>query len=202
MPLTVSIRPDDRATPLLRQLVEGVGQPAGLRHRIAGRVERITRDYILRTGAGRHKTAQRLQAAPTLHYVRSAQTVAARATNDGVQMTVRGEIYARLDRDVTVRPRGAKYLTIPASRMAYGRRAREISGLVVIRMKTGRLALVRRTGSGPLKSIVVYYWLARSARLPQDRTLLPSDAAYAGEMEAAAADYIDTLAAAEDQGNA
>ncbi len=192
----VTVKIDDQATPFLAQVKDAVGKPRGLHTRIAARVEIGVRDYIRTTGDDRHRTARNLGATPTLHYIRAAQTVKGRAVETGAEVTLRGAIFARTDRDVTVRARAAKYLTIPNTRYSYGRRAREIGGLRFVKFRNGTAALVRDvSGGGPLstttrRSVTVVYWLKKSVLLRRDRTLLPSDAAFAEQMEAGAEDYL------------
>ncbi len=202
----VQVKIDDQATPYLSQVRKAVGKPVGLHHRLAGRTERLVRDYIRVTGDSRHATAKRLGATPTLHYIRAAQTVQGKAVPTGVEVSLRGAIFARVDRDVRVTARAAKYLTIPATRYAYGRRAREIPGLRFVKFPSGAAALVRdTTGGGPLstttrRATTVVYWLKKSVLLRKDRTLLPSDQAFAAEMEAGAKDYIEAYANAKAEG--
>ena len=202
----VNIKIDDQATPFLARVKRAVGKPVGLHTRIAGRVEVLVRDYIRTTGDTRHKTARRLGATPTLHYIRAAQTVKGKPTQSGAEITLRGEIFNRTDRDVTVTAKASKYLTIPAHRLSYGRRAREVGGLRFGRCRGGKMALVRDvSGGGPLSTStrrmsVVYYWLKKSVLLRKDRTLLPSDQAFAAEMEAGAKDYVIAYVEARDAG--
>ncbi len=194
----VQIKIDDQATPYLARVQKAVGKPVGLHTRLAGRTERLVRDYILAHGDSLHATARRLEATPTLHYIRAAQTVVGKAVPTGVEVSLRGAIFARTDRDVRVTARSAKYLTIPHHRLSYGRRARELSGLRVVRFKNGVMALVRDVPNS--KKPEVMYWLKKSVLLRKDRTLLPSDAAFAQEMEAGAKDYIEAYADAQAAG--
>lgn len=204
--IQVGIKIDDQATPFLAQVRHAVGQPKGLHTRMAGRLEIMVRDYIRTTGDARHKTARRLFATPTLHYVRAAQTVKGKAVPEGVELTLRGAIFQRTDRDVRVTARASKYLTIPAHRAAYGRRAREIGGLRFVKFRNGKMALVRDTTGGvPLstttrRSTTVYYWLKKSVLLPQDRSLLPTDEKFAATMEEGAKDYIIAYTEAKEAG--
>lgn len=93
-----------------------------------------------------------------------------------------------------IRPVNVKFLTIPARSDAYGRRAREFSGLQVLRVVNERgvpqLALVHvaedvtapsKTGKRVkrYKSEIgdVYYWLARSVKTKPHPEAIPSNAA-------------------------
>jgi len=88
-----------------------------------------------------------------------------------------------------VKARAAKYLTIPATAAAFGRRAREIAGLFLVKFKSGVKALAKRDGKG----LKVFYWLKESVTLPQDRELLPSDEQLLNAAEKGARDYIKKL---------
>jgi hypothetical protein len=198
----VRVKIDDQATPFLARVRGAVGKPQGLHTRIAGRVEIMVRDYIRTTGDGRHATARRLGATPTLHYIRAAQTVKGKPVATGAEVTLRGAIFARTDRDVTVTAKASKYLTIPAHRLSYGKRARELPGLRFVKFKGGKMALVRDVSGGgatPRQSLVMY-WLKKSVVLRRDRTLLPSDGAFAEQMEAGAKDFIEAYTEAQEGG--
>lgn len=52
------------------------------------------------------------------------------------------------ERGAIIRPKNKRYLTVPLSTEAYGRRARTIPGLFVVRSRRGNLLLVRRRGAG------------------------------------------------------
>lgn len=204
--LTIRTTIDDRATPYLAGVKRAVGKPIGLHHRLAGRVETLVRDYIRTNGDDVHDTARRLGATPTLHYIKAAQTVKGKSVATGAEISLRGAIFARVDRDVTVTARKSKYLTIPNTRYAYGRRAREIGGLRFVKFRNGTTALVRDTvGGGPLstttrRSAVVVYWLKKSVLLKKDRTLLPPDQEFARALELGAKDYVEAYDLAVTEG--
>lgn len=72
----------------------------------------------------------------------------------------------------TLRPRAAKFLTIPAIPEAYGKRAREIPGLEFA-LLGGKPALVRPVAGGEPE---VVFWLRRSVTQRPDPTVLPEAA--------------------------
>jgi len=83
-------------------------------------------------------------------------------------------MFARAFGDVEITPGpGKKALTIPVNRLAYGRRAREIDGLVVMRVGPRRLpVLAQPDGEG---NVTIMYRLLARVRQKQDRKLLPPD---------------------------
>lgn len=197
--LEVTVHLDDTVTPALKFLVEDLTDLTPLNKRIADAAEVVTREHILfRAAPTRHKTADRLGAQPTGYLTRRGNAIESASDAEGATITLGGapEIFARVEGPVTITPVSSKYLTIPASPQAYGRRAREMQGLKPIRL--GRsLALVEESDSGsPIKGdksgrrIVVHYWLKESVTLPQDRGLLPTEEQYIVAAEGAADDML------------
>lgn len=206
--MKMKILQGDATTPFLKQLQSSLkpGSAASLKLRkgIAGRLEQCTRDHIFVASKTRHKTASRLSAKPTGYLEKTAGTVESQVTgnHDGlIQLSVYGDIYARVDGPVSVSPKNKKWLAIPATAESYGKRPREIAGLRFQRMKEGKLAaLVRDTdekdADGRTKSEVIF-WLKKGVTLPQDRGLLPSEGQYLEAMEKAADDFMTKLAQQE-----
>ena len=96
---------------------------------------------------------------------------------------------------VSIRPRaGRKFLTIPAHQETYGRGPRDFGDdefeFRVIESWMTFLALVWKETSGAHVKGEVAFWLRRSVTQKQDRTLLPSDAAYTEVGRRAALAYI------------
>ncbi|WP_009964073.1 hypothetical protein [Verrucomicrobium spinosum] len=197
--LEITIKIDDTVTQALKFLLGDLTDLKPLNKRIADAAEVVTREHILfRAAPTRHTTADRLGAQPTGYLIRRGNAIESASNAEGATVTLGGapEIFARVEGPVTIKPVNSKYLTIPASAQAYGRRARELQGLKPIRL--GRhLALVEESDSGrPIKGdksgrkIVVHYWLKESVTLPQDRGLLPSEEQYTVAAEGAAADML------------
>ncbi|MES2598610.1 MAG: hypothetical protein V4662_24965 [Verrucomicrobiota bacterium] len=201
---TVILRRDD-ATPLLKELQSSLKKGSAgslkLRKGIATRMEKLTRSHILFASVTRHKTATRLNASPTNYLVKAAEAVETEVSpgaDSPVKVYVYGEIFERVDRDVEVKPVRKKWLAIPATRQAYGRRPGEIPGLHFMLMKKGTLAALvsypggKRKDDGR-KNIKIWYWLKKGVTLPKDPGLLPSQLLYANELELAAVDFLDDL---------
>lgn len=188
------------AQAMLSQLKTGMVNRVDLNHDIAARAENTTRDYLLSLSQSRHATADALGATPTGHLERAAESVSSSSDADAATISITSPGIGRAFHDVTITPgSGKKYLTIPATAEAYGKRAGAFSDLRLAFFKGGLLALVKadqsrvsdRKESGygvesnaaqgkraPLQAASrppVYYWLKTSVRQKQDRTLLPSD---------------------------
>ena len=191
--IALNIKVNDAVTPTLKRLQSQLTDRTELNAKIAATAETLTRRYLIEVAAPvRHKTAERLGATPTGYLGRRANAIESRGTKDAaiVSLGSEADIFARVDGPVIVRARAAKFLTIPATAAAFGRRAREIGGLFPVTFKTGSKALVQKDG----KKLKVFYWLKEAVTLPQDRELLPSDEGYEKAAELAAQDFVDALA--------
>jgi hypothetical protein len=203
--MKMTILQGDATTPFLKELQSSLkpGSAASLKLRkgIAGRLEQVTRSHITKASLTRHKTATRLSAKPTGYLEKKEGTVESQVTGnaDGlIQISVYGDIFARVDGPVSVKPRTKKWLAIPATAEAYGKRPYEIDGLRFVLMKKGKLAaLVRVKGTDGKPKSEVIFWLKKGVTLPQDRGLLPSEQQYLDAMEMAANDFMTALAAQE-----
>lgn len=203
----------DAASPGLAELVGLLTDKSGIHESIASQAENLTRDYLAAQVPLRHKTANRLGATPTGHLERAAQSVTSRADADGAIVGVTSPGISRAFKALEITPKNSKYLTIPATAEAYGRRARSFNDLRVQFFGKDKLALVKAeqssladrkqsgfkyeaasAGLGWKKHRTVYYWLKKSVKQPQDRTLLPSDALYLAAAEEGAINYFSMLA--------
>lgn len=203
--MKMKILQGDATTPFLKQLQAAIkpGSSTSLKFRqtLAGSVERLTRDHIRTAAATRHKTANRLSAKATGYLEKKEATVESQVTGnaDGlIKVTVYGDIFARVDGDVSVKPRTKKWLAIPNTAEAYGRRPFELKGLRFVLMKKGKLAALVRDLDGPpdekgRQPSEVVYWLKKGVTLPQDRGLLPTEAEYLKALEEGAGIFLDVL---------
>ena len=76
----------------------------------------------------------------------------------------------------TIRPRTAKFLTIPVAPEAHGKRAREFGDLEVIFGRGGRPIGLARKAQGTRRFGVMLYRLARSVTQRADPSVLPTSA--------------------------
>lgn len=199
MSVTVQIRvAADSGLPTLHQLLGELQDRTGLNRSIAAEAENLTREYLRGLAPARHRTAQRLGATPTGHLERAAESVSSRSDAAAATVSVTSPGMIRAFRPVTLTPgAGKKYLTIPATAEAYGQRAGAFNDLRFALLggkpaliQAAQSSLATRTATGGR----VFYWLKRSVHQPQDRTLLPSDAAFAAAAEEGAVSYLSLLA--------
>lgn len=201
MSFAIYIDLDEAATPVLRDLSAALEDREALHAAVAGRAEIATRDHVLDASRTRHKTAERLGARPTGYLERAAQGVTSRADADAAVVVLGGDnaIFARAFGEVTVRPRRAKNLAIPAKAAAYGKRPGEFDDLtlLIFRPEAGGFAMaLGREGEGDAPDDV-FFWLVKKAVLPKDEGLLPTADQYAAVAELGALDYLDAIAPAE-----
>lgn len=143
----------------------------------------FTRAYV--AGSDRHATAQRLGAQPTGFRARAAKRI--EADSDAEAAIVRFPRSTGLGRafaEITIVPgTGRTYLTIPADDETYGHVVRdfpeEAFEFAIFTTHRGPCpVLVWQENGGTHKKGEVAWWLRRRVIQKQDRTLLPSDAAY------------------------
>ena len=181
---TPSIRIDVRglaeASGQLQTLRKGLADRRPLHATLAVEAQNFTRDYVARSS--RHATAQRLGAAPTGFRQRSATRIEGASDADAAIIRIpRNTGLGRAFSDITLRPgSGRKYLTIPAAAETYGKAVRDFpQESFAFTVAGGRYpALVWREAGGTHAAGAVAYWLRREVQQKQDRTLLPTDAAY------------------------
>lgn len=166
-----------KASQIARYLVRELGDLTATNTRVAASEEAFFRDYLTETASFRHRTAQRLGAEATGFLERAAESPEGTADDKAayIHLSPR-EAFARAFGRVTITPKaGSKWLTIPAHRLAYGRRAGTMPGLDFVQFSEDLAALVGRAKS--TGESTVYYWLKKEVTQEQDRSLLPSDEA-------------------------
>ena len=154
----------------------------------------VVQEHARATWPQRHRTAARLGAQPTGWLERGIQMISARSDESTATVDLTGNAATaaqRVDGPVTIVPRGKKWLTIPATAEAYGRRPGEFSQLRVLFFGRGRIALGVGPGKGEQGPRKVFFWLRKSVTLPQDRTLLPPDEVLRAGVDAAAEEFLE-----------
>ena len=138
------------------------------------------REYVQREAETRHATAERLGAQPTGHLTRAANQIDAEAGREEITLKFpRTTGLQRAFGNLTILPgSGRQYLTVPAHKDSYGRRAGEFPDLVFTLIKEKFPALIWTNGA---RVGTVAFWLIRKATIPKDRALLPSEGQF-GEL--------------------
>jgi hypothetical protein len=159
----------------VQRLRAALGDRRQLHARLAVEAGEFTRGYLRRLD--RHKTAAALGAKPSGHHARAAQAIEADSNAEAAVIRIpRSSGLRRAFQEIVIRPgSGKKFLTIPADKRTYGRRAGEFAPGVLafaVTRDTKTPVLVFTDGSG------VAYFLRTVVTQKQDRTLLPSDQAY------------------------
>ena len=167
--LSVRINVTDTATPALRRLEAGL-QPARLAPIIGRSARNATREHLFAKDA----TGNRLGGRRTHYYGTAARGTNFTTEGDTVvvsipQIGIRQRYYGG-----TIKPKTAKYLTIPVHPTAHGKRAREFSDLEVVFGQGGRPIALARRASGKRTLGEIYYRLVRSVTQAADPAVLPT----------------------------
>ncbi len=170
------------ATGELQLIRKGLADRTQLHAALAVDMVTFTRDFL--TADSRHATAQRLGAQPTGFRARSAKYLEADSDAEAAIMRIpRSTGLGRAFGDVVIVPgAGRTYLTIPGCAETYGKVLRDFpAGAFKFAIFHGHRpfpALVWAEDGGTHRKGDVAWWLRRSVTQKQDRSLLPSDAAY------------------------
>jgi len=184
--LSLNVATGAEATPVLNALSGMLTNRTDLHDYLATDAEAMTRDWIREAAKSRHTTAEALGASPTNYLSQVADLVAGYGDESQATVDIFGAIFRRVEGPVTVRPKRAKYLTIPVDAESYGQRARDFSDLKFKVDKDGRKFLARVDGT----EIKPLFALVKKATLPQDAGLLPSLAHYEHTAESTARAYV------------
>ena len=175
-PLAVSVEVRGLAETVARlRRVLRPGERRPLHQAMADDAALLARRHVSRLN--QHATAQRLGARPTRHLARVARGIEAAAdeTAGVLLIPAASRLRAAFGPYVVTPGAGKKYLTIPVHPAAYGRRAGELENLIFLRTGPNRTPILARQAPSnrPGAGLETMYLLVRSARIPEDRTLLP-----------------------------
>lgn len=182
IPLTIDVIGIAEATGELQLIRRGLADRSQLHAAMAVDMVNITRDYL--TKDARHATAQRLGAQPTGFRALSAKFLEADSDAEAAIMRIpRSTGLGRAFSDILILPgSGRTYLTIPATAETYGKVVRDFpEGTFKFAIFQGAKPFPTLTWAedgGTHKKGDVAWYLRRSVKQKQDRTLLPSDTAY------------------------
>ena len=186
-------------------LAEATGELQLIRSKLADRSQlhaamavdatQFTRDYL--ANDQRHATAQRLGAQPTGFRSRSAKRIEADSNAEAAIIRIpRSTGLGRAFGNIIIRPgSGRTFLTIPAMAETYGHVVRDFpeDSFTFAIFKERYPVLLWAEDGGTHKKGDVAWWLRREVEQKQDRTLLPSDAAYQEIGRRRVVNYITSL---------
>lgn len=168
--VTISYKP----SPKLAAFVRALG-PAGRRTLNEGAALELwaaVREHLRREAQRRHGSAQKLGAYPTGHLEKAAQSTDPHADEQSASVTVSSPGISRTFHPLQIAPVRAQSLTIPVHWLGYGQRASEVSAAYRLFRPKGKDYLMADVEGTP----TVIYLLRKQVTVPQDRSLLPSDA--------------------------
>ena len=189
--IQVQITGMDETAEVLQAIRSGLSNRRGLHTAMAVPAQEMTQEFLLKMN--RHRSAERLGARPTKFRQKNAKLVEADADDSAAYVRIpRNTGLGRSFHDVDLVPRnGKKYLTIPADARTYGKSVRQFPE------GTFKFAILHAHRPFPVLLFKsddrVAYWLRKTVHQAQDRSLLPSDAAYAAIGRRAAITYIQNL---------
>ena len=169
-------------------------------------LERV-KDHLAQMSVSRHKVADRLGATHTGFYENAPGRTVLRDANETGSTVVVQETpgLSRAYHDIDIAPTGGKkWLTIPLSRVSYGKRVADLrtEGHDVFRPGKARI-LAEKTGQTETyvdkdgkrkkrKRLRPLYALVKSVRIPRDEGLLPTDKQMLGWMTDQVSDFIES----------
>lgn len=162
----------------LATLQAAMADKAGIHSRIAGDALTFVRRFGAQKARGEHRTARRLGAGSTGHLSEQYEKIASASSAAEATLLVprAGRLRAAFGTHTITKSNG--YLTLPVHKDAYGRRAREFSDLVALRVGPRKnLILARKTADGELETM---YFLTKSVTIKEDATLIPFKEIYDG----------------------
>jgi len=192
MPGSLSIRISDSATPALQALAAELhGEPVRKVMARAGVAAVKSHFYDLDRDPSR---ANKL-GAPRQHFFgQAARATNFQISNSGFVISINHIGVALRYFGGTVRPVNAKFLTLPATAAAYGKRAREFPDLEAHfpkKSSAGAGFLYRVTGGrGKNQRMTILFWLVKKSTIHADTTILPEMSALVSLMCSAADSYI------------
>ena len=142
----------------------------------ANAVSILVRSHLSKLGQWKHESAERLSAQPTGFLQKAARGTVFNASENGGEVIIPAPL-GRAFHDVEIRPRSWDFLTIPAAREAYGKRAGVLASLGWRLFRPGKKNEKKKFLMGAKKGEdpKILYWLKESVPQDQDRSLLPSD---------------------------
>ncbi len=180
------------AKPQLAAIMAGLKNKVPMLRMMGNRVRNAVRDHLtVRSLQVRNKLG-----APTSGFWAKAARNVARtpitADQTGARISLEHPGVARAFGPVTIKPKPPKkFLAIPVIAQAYNKRAYRIKELFPVFKPGATKGTLRRRGKDG--KAVTWFALVPSVVQPQDRTILPSDAAIEHAAEQGAGDYVQKL---------
>lgn len=186
--IAVQIDVSDKAGPVVRAIERAV-QPRRLRPIVGRAATNAFRSHLF---ALNNQRANALGGTRTNFYASAARGTHFEVVEDGVIVSVNQVGIRQRVLGGTIKPRAAKYLTIPARAEAYGKRAGEFNDLVIVTNRAGKpIALARRwqsqvgfrrdKGTGAVvgttrrgeRGSEILFWLVTSVTQQPDPSVVP-----------------------------
>ena len=143
----------------------------------------LCRGHLLSAAASRHSSAQRVGGTKTGHLTQAADSMDRFSDSNIARVTIDSPGFKRVFGPMLIVPDKKPYLTIPINALSYGKWVYEVADSFSVfrpvakggKKKHGPYQDFLATSSGGV--FTPLYILRKSVKVPQDRGLLPSDAA-------------------------
>ena len=189
--ISIRISTSDLAAPALRLLQQGL-QPARLAHAVGETGRNAVREHLFARDAtpnrlgSTHRTHYYGRAGRSTHFTVEGNSVVIAVTQIGIRQRFYGG---------TIKPKTAKYLTIPVNPAAHGKTAREFGDLELVFGPGGRPIALARKARGKRRFGEIMYLLLKSVTQAPDASTLPSMPALAAAIRPELDKYINLLTA-------
>lgn len=185
MSFAIRINLADRGTPAIRAVLQAV-QPKQVNPIVGRAATNLIREHLFDLNKSR---PNKLGGRRTNFYASAARGTHFDATENGVVISVVQVGIAQRYFGGIIKPTKAKYLTIPVSPEAHGKRASEFSDLEVVFGKGGRpIGLARKGAHEDL-----LYRLVKYVDQAADPTVLPSNETIAAAANVAVGSYVQRV---------
>lgn len=182
MSYAINIKVQDGGTPYLRAVARAA-DPKTLKPIVGRSATNTIREHLFGMNQSR---PNQLGGPRTQFYAQAARSTQFTDVDGGVVISINQVGIAQRYYGGVIRPKNAKYLTIPASPLAHGKRAREFAGLVVLysiftkqpyALAIGAVAYQdgKRVKNLSKRAGEIVFWLKKSVNQEPDPTVLPYD---------------------------
>lgn len=200
MSIAISFEVQDTGTKILRTVSQAI-QPARIGPIIGRSANNTIREHLFGVNASR---PNKLGGKRTNYYAQAARATQFQMQGDAVIVSINQIGIAQRYFGGKITPKTAKFLAIPASPIAHGKRPREFAGLVVLwsikthqpfALAVGARAYAdgKRVKNISNKEGEILFWLKKSVTQAPDKTVLPYDEQIDARIDRDVASYLDRI---------
>lgn len=172
MSVNVTMTVSGKGAEVLLGIREAANDKDGLHEAIATNALRFVKNFGAEKSQSEHRTADALGAKRTGHLERAYRSIESGFDQVSARLLVpRSSRLRAAFGSYTLRPvNGSKYLTIPVHPDAYGKRAREFTNLVALRVGPKKNLILARIDGDEVETM---FFLTEKVEIREDATLIP-----------------------------